>query len=254
MRPNSLFLSAALQNGHEELTRIASFFEKIQFVRSVTVLRAELSHEIDNRIIETLHRIGTGIIDFRLVEPQPTDFEVSFERKVKNLISKLSSSGSRFDFKAVHSKIELAHRDLSGTNIFFKADDESAGTRRLLLIFAAAYKVLDEGALLVIDELDASLHTQACEAVLALFSNRAKNQKGAQLLATTHDTNLMRSTLLRRDQIWFTEKDQAGATHLFPLSDVKTRQGDNIEKGYLQGRFGAIPFSGHIDDFFSSDS
>jgi AAA15 family ATPase/GTPase len=103
----------------------------------------------------------------------------------------------------------------------------------------------------VIDELDASLHTQACEAVLGLFSSKTVNLHGAQLIATTHDTNLMRSKLLRRDQIWFTEKDSMGATHLFPLSDVKIRHGDNIEKGYLQGRFGAIPFSGSIENLLS---
>ncbi len=80
-----------------------------------------------------------------------------------------------------------------------------------------------------------------------LFANRDLNLKGAQLLATTHDTNLMRSPLLRRDQIWFTEKDTAGSTVVYPLSDIETRRGDNLEKGYLQGRFGAIPFAGAID-------
>ena len=114
------------------------------------------------------------------------------------------------------------------------------------------FRALDEGTLLVIDESDASLHTQACEAVLALFSSATTNPKGAQLIATTHDTNLLRSPLLRRDQIWFTEKDAEGATHLYPLTDIRTRKGDNLEKGYLQGRYGAIPFAGPISDLISS--
>jgi hypothetical protein len=104
---------------------------------------------------------------------------------------------------------------------------------------------------MVVDELDASLHTQACEALLALFASPKTNPKGAQLIATTHDTNLLRSPLLRRDQVWFTEKDGEGATHLYPLTDFRTRKGDNLERGYLQGRYGAIPFAGSPADIIA---
>ena len=94
-----------------------------------------------------------------------------------------------------------------------------------------------------IDELDASLHTQASEEVLKLFCSRETNPKGAQLIATTHDTNLLQSPVLRRDQVWLAEKDTEGATRLYPLTDYRTRKGDNIERGYLQGRYGAVPFN-----------
>lgn len=120
-----------------------------------------------------------------------------------------------------------------------------------MVLIGSIFKAVDAGSLIVVDELDASLHTQVCEAVVSLFSNPEINKRGAQLLATTHDTNLMCSPILRRDQIWFTEKDQIGATHLFSLSDLQTRKTDNIEKGYLQGKFGAIPFSGSIAELFS---
>ncbi|CAA7626442.1 conserved hypothetical protein [Magnetospirillum sp. UT-4] len=123
---------------------------------------------------------------------------------------------------------------------------ESDGTRRLLVILQAAFNALDTGGLLIVDELSSSLHTKAAEAILALFCDRATNPKGAQIIATTHDTNLLRSEWLRRDQVWFTEKDEGGATHLYPLSDFRTRPGDNFEKGYLQGRYGAIPFAGDV--------
>ena len=68
----------------------------------------------------------------------------------------------------------------------------------------------------------------------------------------THDTNLLRSPLLRRYQIWFTEKTAEGATYLYPLTDIRTRKGDNLEKGYLQGRYGAIPFSGRVSDLIKA--
>ena len=120
---------------------------------------------------------------------------------------------------------------------------ESAGTRRLLIVLGLAYQALDGGLTLCVDELDASLHTQASEAVLQLFCSQESNPKGAQLIATTHDANLLKSSVLRRDQIWFTEKDSEGATHLYPLTDIRTRKGDDIRRGYLQGRYGAVPLT-----------
>jgi AAA15 family ATPase/GTPase len=118
----------------------------------------------------------------------------------------------------------------------------------LLALLNHVFQALDTGSVLVVDEPDESLHTKACEAILTLFSTPDTNPKGAQLIATTHDTNLLGSPLLRRDQVWFTEKDPEGATHLYPLTDIRTRRGDNIEKGCLQGRYGAIAFSGPLRD------
>lgn len=104
---------------------------------------------------------------------------------------------------------------------------------------------------MIIDELDVSLHTQACEAIIAMFSLPELNPKGSQLIATTHNTNLLNPKLLRRDEIWFTEKDPEGATQVYPLTDIRTRHGDNLEKGYLQGRYGAVPYLGDAADFVS---
>ena len=138
--------------------------------------------------------------------------------------------------------IELAHRGQGDREVYLELEKESAGTRRLLVLLRLAFQALDEGAPLFVDELDASLHTQACEAVLRLFCSRETNPRGAQLIATTHTTGLMRSSVLRRDQIWFTQKARDGATELYPLTDIRTRKGDNFESGYLQGRYGAVPF------------
>ena len=85
------------------------------------------------------------------------------------------------------------------------------------------------------------MHTHAGEAVLSLFCSARSNLTGAQLLATTHNTNLMRSSNLRRDQPWFTQKDTERATQVYPLTDFMTRWGDSFELGYLQGRYGAVP-------------
>jgi len=105
----------------------------------------------------------------------------------------------------------------------------------------------------VVDELDASLHTYLAEDIISLFNSKTTNPNGAQLIATTHDTNLLNRKLLRRDQIWFTEKDDKGATALYPLTDIRTRNTDNIEKGYLEGRFGAVPFRRSVEALIGSE-
>ena len=218
-RPNSLYLSVAAQNDHKQLSRLFAYFRSIQGIRGISVPGEMASTQLPEegphrRVIDFLGEAGTGVVDFRRKLDAP-----------RNEIS-----------------IELAHRSRDGGNIYFELDCESAGTRRLLVLLDRAFRALDEGALLCIDELDAGLHTQAAEEVLRLFCSPQTNSNGAQLLAMTHDTNLMNSSVLRRDQLWFTQKDAWGATHIYPLTDIQTRKGDNLEKGYLQGRYGALPF------------
>lgn len=103
----------------------------------------------------------------------------------------------------------------------------------------------------LIDELDASVHPRARQLLLDLYCSRETNPKGAQLLATTHDAQLLAAKdLLRRDQIWFMEKDDEGAARLWPLSDFRIRRNFNVSQGYLEGRFGAVPFAGRVEDLF----
>src|SRR5690606_16620355 len=102
--------------------------------------------------------------------------------------------------------------------------------------------------LLVVDELEAGLHPLLAMKLVSLFNDRSTNPRMAQLVFATHDTNLLghvpSEPQLRRDQVWLTEKDPQGATRLYPLTDYKPRKGENLERGYLQGRYGAIPFLG----------
>ena len=100
-----------------------------------------------------------------------------------------------------------------------------------------------------VDELDASLHPLLALKVVSLFNDPKLNPRGAQIIFTTHDTNFLDKASLRRDQIWFTEKDAEGGTHLYPLTDFKPRKNENLERGYLQGRYGAIPFIGSTGFF-----
>jgi len=124
----------------------------------------------------------------------------------------------------------------------FEIHDESTGTQRMFAFAGPILDVLQNGSVLIVDELDGSLHTKIVRFLLNLINSSTSNRKGAQLVFTTHDTSIMDIKLFRRDQIWFVEKDQSHATHLYPLTDFRPRKNEALEKGYLAGRYGAIPF------------
>ena len=247
-RPNSLFLSAAAQNGHELLSKIYEYFRSIEFASTISIPGRTASARFtgdgpDPRVIDFLTSINTGVIGYQKRETEIPEKSRAMLREVFASVEKFSVGTIKIepDEYDKHVAIELAHRSRQGEPVYLDLDSESAGTRRLLIVLGLAYQALDEGTLLCIDEVDASLHTYASEAILKLFCQPEINRNGAQLIATTHNTNLMKSSVLRRDQLWFTEKTPEGATELYPLTDIRTRKSDNIELGYLQGRFGALP-------------
>lgn len=121
--------------------------------------------------------------------------------------------------------------------------EESLGTQQLFFIAPLLRQTFEEGKVLVIDEIDRSLHPFIVKYLVNLFRDGEVNKNGAQLIFTTHETTLLSLSIFRRDQIYFTEKNAAsGATDLYSLDDFSVRKTDNIQKGYLLGRYGAIPF------------
>jgi len=238
-RPQSLFVSTGAQNDHGLLSLISAFIRSWRFNAPADSDDTPFftKESVDPRVIEFLTRMGTGVTSSkkRTLEEwmsEHKNFTDSLARDIERQVL--------FPAQPPHL-IELGHRGRDGREVFLPFFKESDGTRRLLLLLSEAFEARDRGRLLIVDELDASLHTEVCAEVLAVFSDRGMNKKGAQLIATTHDTNLLSSPLLRRDQMWFVSKDDGGASHLYPLTDIRTRKGDNIEKGYLEGRFGATP-------------
>ena len=251
-RKNSLFLSSATQNDHNQLSKISEFISKIRIQSNISVSSESATtslgkKELDKRAVDFLASIGTGVCGFRTEEEEMPEEAKAFTSALMKAFSETLEDMPDIDpsaFPETRTKIELGHMSKEGELKYFDLSNESAGTRRLLVLLGPIFSVLDEGGLIAIDEIDASLHTKAGELIVSLFNNKETNPKGAQLIATTHDTNLLMSDMIRRDQIWFTEKDMTGATSLYPLTDISTRKGDNLERGYLQGRFGAVPFSG----------
>ena len=121
--------------------------------------------------------------------------------------------------------------------------EESLGTIGMFELSTVLYYVLKNGTTFFIDEIDRSLHPLLVRYIVNLFFNSKVNINNAQIIANTHDTNLLDLDLFRRDEIWFTERDyESGSTTIFPLTDFSPRKDENIEKAYLLGRFGAVPF------------
>jgi AAA15 family ATPase/GTPase len=254
-RADSLFLSTAAQHNHSDLGLVAKFFDSPYLSTQLSFSQRYFSSsfeegQIDPRSIKFLGLIGTGIIDH---EAKMVDFSTkqrsmfsSLERVMRehaeeNGVDKDSDSTDLFPPDLKEVRIRLAHRNTEGEPIYFDIEDESLGTRRLLEMLSHIFKVLDEGRIAVIDELDASLHTFAVSAIIDLFTDSSINEKNAQLIATTHDTNILNVDHLRRDEIWFVEKARGGVSEYFPLSDFSVRQDEALEKQYLDGRYGAIP-------------
>lgn len=122
-------------------------------------------------------------------------------------------------------------------------EEESAGTQIFFILLPFVAIAMDTQRVLIVDELDRGLHPFLVQYIVSIFNNPNINTNGAQLIFNTHDTNLLDLNLLRRDQIWFTEKNSAtGSSDLYSLSDFSVRKNENIEKGYLLGRYGAVPF------------
>jgi AAA15 family ATPase/GTPase len=247
-RPNSLFLSAGQQNNHSELTAIFRFFEGMTTDKSIELsgglaqarIIQDSNGQIDGRVISYLRGIGTGVSGYQLKKREETDDTRKFTKAFSQFLKEITGEDTEVPSLPLDA-VELQHSTKNGKEVYFSLDDESSGTIRLLTFLPKIYNALDNGNFLAIDEIDISLHTKAAASLLNLFNSSETNRHGAQLLATTHDTNLLERNYLRRDQVWFTEKDASGATTLFPLSDFNTRPNDDFEKGYLDGRFGALP-------------
>lgn len=251
-RKDSLFLSVAAANNHKQLQRIHEYFltrfhfRDAEFSPTESAIAKYLKEPINkDRTLEFLRLADIGILSADVKEKKNKKDLKPFMNELQELFKKhISQDVVLDDDEDGALELTITHRSASTKGVPFKLNQESKGTVALLGILGPVFESLNSGALLVVDELNTNLHPLVSKQLIALFSSRKTNRNCGQLIFATHDTNLLCGSNLRRDQIWFTEKDPEGATHLYPLSDIKTRPTDNIERGYLEGRFGAIPFFG----------
>jgi AAA15 family ATPase/GTPase len=246
-RPNSLFLSAAAQNNHRLLSPLYRWLsEEINLLEGsrsgLTQVTASLcaNAKTKKKIMSLLSPADLGVTDIRV-----RDEELSGEMKeILQVIRKklIKEPAEELSIPETLPHIDLMHMNKNGGRVPFPIEQESSGTKSLFALLGPILRALKSGGVLCIDELEASLHPHLSREIVGMFTDPQRNPRGAQLLFSTHDTNLLDEDLLRRDAVWFTQKDRRGATHLYPLSDFAPRRNENLKRGYLQGRFGAIPF------------
>ena len=149
-------------------------------------------------------------------------------------------------FKMNEVKATSKHQGINakGEKVLYPLElsDESDGTRKLMSIAPAIESVLNKGGVLIIDEIEKELHPMLVDFVVAKFQSKQSNPNGAQLIFTTHNTELMNMEILRKDQLYFADKSsEDGTSELYSISEFGTRTTDNIRKGYLLGKYGATP-------------
>ena len=241
-RPNALFLSMAVQLNSEQLRPVFAWFvNQLAIFNEMTPLGQQFS-------VEMLRKPEgkKAICDFL------TSADISIS-DIEVVTRKVSGHAVHFDIAAGKTEVRNEEQDVNELlfhhvtdqgKAVFNLGDESTGTRNLLFLTGPVLDILDKGMVLVVDELDSSLHPLLVRRLVELFQNPVVNKKGAQLIFTTHDTSLLDPELFRRDQIWFVEKDRDQASKLYPLSDFSPRKNEALERGYLMGRYGALPFLG----------
>lgn len=159
------------------------------------------------------------------------------------------------DINQKRVKINTIHRMSDGGTASIPFNEESDGTLKMFALYPSLHDTLEKGGILFVDELNASLHPLLVRNILITFLNSEINLKHAQLVFTTHDSWQLSNHLLRRDEIWFTEKDDYGVSSLYSLADfldddgIKIRKDENYEKNYLLGKYGAIPTLKYFDMF-----
>jgi len=255
-RDNALFLSVAAQWNNKQLTSVYEWFEKNLRVvptkdhfRPVTaklLLDTEKEEEVGKELYEfvtaALQKADLGIHG---VNVEKLKFDRSAIRFPKDMPNELRERALKNFEKKLQPKVEMLHSNtLTNKDVSFPLEEESDGTQRFFHLMGLWLEAVGHGYTVLVDELEASLHPLLTRELIKFIQNPENNKTGAQLIFATHDVTLLNPELFRRDQIWFTEKDKVAATQLYSMSDYKEgkpRKGEAMQKGYLAGRYGAIP-------------
>lgn len=250
-RSNALFLSVVAQFNGKVSGKILLWFSKtLQLISGLqdTQYRKETLESFENEshrhdIIEFIKKLDLGITDIQITnKPLPI------------VSQKTAMYGSLYPYLEIKPAVKTVHRKYdaegkqSAIELFDIDKHESEGTNKLFALAGLLLDTLRTGKILLIDELDARLHPLITRELICLFNSNETNPHNAQLIFTTHDTNLLSSKTFRKDQIWFTEKDNKGATDLYSLVEYKVGKDASFERDYIIGKYGAIPFIGNFKE------
>jgi AAA15 family ATPase/GTPase len=262
-RGNALFLSTCAQFNGSKSTEVLRWFKRLRVVSGLSdtaflsaTKRSLQTNESASGVRAVVRAFDLGFSNFSAVKDErkiedefdsmPTEM-AGLAAELKKLVS--MSNNARYRISTTHPVFDSKGNKCRDTE-FDLEQDESEGTKKLVSFSGPLSDSLSSQCVLVIDEFDARLHPLITKQIIRMFNGTNTNSTNAQLIVATHDTNLLDKDLLRRDQIWFVEKDVFGASHLTSLVEYKVRNDASYEKDYILGKYGAIPFLGSIDHVF----
>ena len=245
---HSLFLSVAEKSNHELLSKISNFFKSnFSFRFSDDLSQTRIAKKIEKYSLEDeisafLSSVDVGSTKIRVEKYPVDDKKAEMHGNLAQALKSVMDVEFEIPLDEYEYNIEIDRKNNKGKNVPFKFLQESLGTRALISLLVPVFMNLKTGGVLIVDELESSLHTLLSKRLVELFSSPNFNKNGAQLVFTTHETQLLNFDSIRREHVWLTEKCMDGATHISPLTDYKINKKVNLRNGYLDGRFGSIPF------------
>ena len=232
VRDNALLLSAAAQFNEPKAVNI------LQWMNDIRVIFGNEEEKLWNQAIKSL--------DDENLRLRITNFAKYADLGIDSIV--------KIDNRIVSNHRQFDDEGRETNNVAFSfSGNESEGTIKYFSLSYPIIDTLDNGKLLIIDELDSKLHPLLVRKIISLFNSAKTNPKGAQLLFTTHDTFLRSAGMFRRDQIWFTQKDSFGATEAYSLVEYKVRSNTLFERDYLLGKYGATPIIGEMERIFNTE-
>jgi len=252
-KQNSLFLSVSAQFNVKLSEQLLEWFADLRVFSGErshepfhenTALKLFESPKMKQDVIGLIKELDLSISDISIKNMSPEDLSQNIPEEIKRIIL----SSIRYQVQTFHDKYNKKG-ELIGQEQFDLDESESEGTKKVFYLSLLLLNALRNRQILVIDELDAKLHPLITHKIVQLFNSQEYNPHSAQLIFMIHDTNLLNtslfgSRLLRRDQVWFTEKNQQGATDLYSLAEYDIREDSHFEADYIHGKYGAIPFIG----------
>jgi len=245
-RSNALFLSTAVQLNSQQLQPVYDWFDNTLRMASVSGwapgFTASLcdKKEYKAKVMDFLKAADIDIDDV-IVKKKVFDSGDLPDDITEEFCSQICKD---LEGKEIVAELNTVHFDNEGKPVVFDfRENESDGTQKLFSFAGPWLDTLENGYVLIIDELHDNLHPKLVRFLVQLFHSDKTNPNNAQLVFTTHETSILSSEIFRRDQVWFCEKDQAWATQLFSLTDFNYRPRENLEMAYLAGRFGALPYA-----------
>lgn len=246
---NQLFIWKCDQEDGEVSASILQWFKHLNMVdgmeneQYVNEAMRQMEHEhFKKELVSLVKTADIGIEDILLEEediPKTVIEDMNLPSELKKRL--LEADGLKNLSLFTHHKKYDENNKIIGMTIFELDQEESRGTQKFFKMSAPILNTLREGKVLIIDELDASLHPMLTKHLIKLFHDEKINRHNAQLIFATHDTNLLHESMFRRDQIWLTQKDSYGVTDLYSLAQFKdVRKNEDFEKKYIQGKYGAV--------------